>query len=858
MRSNIAWAGGAFLAALALGTCLYPDRFIFFRFSWINYADSMLSHAGAFWVTNSLYLGGVQLWDWNDQMPMTFFHFNTSLYKLSNVLTAIFYYIFSPLSSHPAQFFYQLHSWMFLAAALIVRIVGCYLLATLFCDTKWLVFGVTIYGALILQPQFMTGLSTNIIYSLYPMLMYFVLRFVQSWELDYFLLFVMTWVYCFATDLFCGLGYLYQGTHLFILSSLGWAVWRHRKTGFHAWRQYWNRENRHKILWVVGLSLLMLAPTLGLIKGNYSDYEFGLEHSRMKNPMSISAYFQRPIALAPASEFLWRMVDYTDNKWTLDWLFIGMMGIFLSIFALVVGKDSRRFIFLGTAVLFFLVNNPREGISPGAMAHWLNALTNPLKFLPRSYHMSCALLLPFVILPLVAYGAQLLWDCLAQKGALSSFSHRLISFILLVFVLSTFTPLPNPAKGYLLVSAAGFSLVVFLLKSNSVFTLRIAGIILVFLLLLDISRMRLYVNNEVNTNLVETHMIGQRPELGEMMLDYQNPRISPWRDYYSIMDWGKTVPYLFEAPFNMPGIYYAATNMLRYYQPISNYLPRHKAFDFWNQDNGMYYYIKDDPRMIFEAKIAVLASGQNFVDILTHGLSRDVVMIEGKPESLGLLKEVPSLQPSKSLPIDMEASLLKDPKMVMSENNLKWIQYSLPSNFPANRSSTFLTPDEGLIRIQLVSPSGQARELTPSQGPPSSFFAFDINNVREGFLTIALPQDFKIDDKQIRVGYPKVPSQGLIQAIHRLADQWELSYKAQEPGWLVIHQPFDLKWEILLDGKKIDFYRANKSFVAFPITEGKHQILMRYWPHTWIRWAIIISTILSIVVLSIIMIKALK
>ena len=151
-----------------------------------------------------------------------------------------------------------------------------------------------------------------------------------------------------ATDLFCGLGYLYQGTHLLILPALAWAVWKNHKTirrwsprllGEHL-RRGWTRQNQRKLWWVLGLCAVMLAPTLGLIKGNYSDYEFGLENSRMKNPFSISAYFHRPIAFAPPQEFLWRMVDFTDNKWSLDWLFIGMMSVFLSIFAMVAGKDN--------------------------------------------------------------------------------------------------------------------------------------------------------------------------------------------------------------------------------------------------------------------------------------------------------------------------------------------------------------------------------------------------------------------------------------------------------------------------------------------------------------------------------------
>ena len=162
--------------------------------------------------------------------------------------------------------------------------------------------------------------------------------------------------------------------------------------------------------------------------------------------------------------------------------------------------------------------------------------------------------------------------------------QRVIIFILLAFVVLTFNALPHASRVYLLASSITAAVVVIALGYKPSRFLKQAIMFLIAgLFILDIALMAQYVNNEVKTNLVVPQPVAQRPELGGMMLDFQNPKISPWRDYFSTVYWGKENTYLFEAPANMPGIFFRAVNMLRYYQPISNYLPRHKSFDFWNQ-----------------------------------------------------------------------------------------------------------------------------------------------------------------------------------------------------------------------------------------------------------------------------------
>ncbi|MBI4309926.1 MAG: hypothetical protein HY591_06305, partial [Candidatus Omnitrophica bacterium] len=139
-RIKVFWQdiGITLVLCYALGAVLFPERFVHFNVTFVDYTDSLLSYAGAFYVTNALMHGGIQLWDRYDQMPMAFFHLNFAMYKISNVLTAFFYALCSSFTDKPAQFFHSLFSFMFIFCALCVRVVSVYLLLSLFVRRRWI------------------------------------------------------------------------------------------------------------------------------------------------------------------------------------------------------------------------------------------------------------------------------------------------------------------------------------------------------------------------------------------------------------------------------------------------------------------------------------------------------------------------------------------------------------------------------------------------------------------------------------------------------------------------------------------------------------------------------------------------
>ena len=61
-----------------------------------------------------------------------------------------------------------------------------------------------------------------------------------------------------------------------------------------------------------------------------------------------------------------------------------------------------------------------------------------------------------------------------------------------------------------------------------------------------------------------------------------------------------------------------------------------------------------------------------------------------------------------------------------------------------------------------------------------------------------------------------------------------------------------------MDSRQVHFYRANKSFIGFPISKGEHKILIQYWPHSPLRLLLLVSACLTTLGLPLIIILALR
>ncbi len=826
-----------FVGAIVLAAICYSDRWLFPNISYFN-TDFYIDFLGSFLLTNFIYQGNVQLWDNFDQMPHAYFCLTYGVYKLPNALTAITYALLSPFSDDPAKLFTHVFAAVHFLSLLLLRVIGYYLFLQRFCRNRWLLILITIYASITLSPlYFLSGLTFQ---SFYPLFLHLVLKVLEEFKIKDLLLLIVYFAVCLSYGMLQG-GYMYQGVHMFIMPALIWSWMTHqqrlRELGRH-WRQTLRNLPWGMIFLSLLCSTLIMAPDLYMVKYNLKDYSFGFADSRIDKIWSIPHYFNRPHAFCDPNEFLWKGLDFSNAyDWGARWLFVGFAAFAFAVVGAVLGRDPRRHIFTVAIFLIWCLNHAKDSFPFGMLAHWINALTNPFNFIPRTMHIASVAVLPYLLVPLMMMGVQALWEAIktGKDAHHKTFQWKII--IIMLVVLCVVAAVQRPVIiPYLLIagSVLGLVLMIAMLKKQGPVWNTTAIVLISGLFIGDTILMSLYIESNRNTRIEPVEIVG-KPELKNVGVNFQNPRILPYRAFYDVFNYHPENSYLLNIPMNVPGIYFRYNNMIRQFYWTNNYMPRHISYANWQEDPLMWHYIHAQRSQIFLAPYAVKATDVNFRKIIESGLSQDVVMIESGQDVL--LPNVPAVDVKHDAPpLTSWNFTLKDCER-RTGKDIEAFHCKLPPDFPKYIASTYLTADSATLILPGFSPV-QGQVILP--------YTFDVNNVRDGWIVLGLPPQ-TLDTAQLTLSYPRSLPPGITKIIKYTSDDLKFNLKTDKPGWIVFHYPYDVKWSLRVDGKETQLRRANKSFLAAPLSAGEHTIELTYWPNTPLRWIILASVLLAFI-----------
>jgi hypothetical protein len=169
-------------------------------------------------------------------------------------------------------------------------------------------------------------------------------------------------------------------------------------------------------------------------------------------------------------------------------------------------------------------------------------------------------------------------------------------------------------------------------------------------------------------------------------------------------------------------------------------------------------------------------------------------------------------------------------------------QWALPKDFPRYISTSLFTPDVYLWHLNIG-----PKQFVPAQGDLVAPMTFDVNNVRDGYVTVLLPDNEPIG-KDVIALHTWTPAD-LVDVWHNTDDQFGITYHASRDGWWVIHMPFDPKWQLYIDGKRTAISKINRYFIGAPLSAGEHKILLTYWPDSPLRPLIILSVLTALVIM---------
>jgi hypothetical protein len=861
--------------------CLFPDLLVFHRVGFYRFSDTMMPYEGVFALVNNFFHGGIQLWDTHDQMPLAFQPLTVGMYSWTNVVTGMAFIFFAPFFSSPAEAFHVIYSVVYFAAPFIIRVAGIYLLLRRFCPDRRVLFFFCVFGNTIMVPHFFMGFGATECYGYFFLLAHFILRFFEEFKLRSLLFFGLIFTIAVSAAPLTSLEYFYLGIHFVILSALSWAVVFNRQKFLKAFGRLRDlvRTKERRDLWKavikIGLAvlvcLLIMGPNIHMLLANWHDYEFKAEASRFVDPHSIKAYFERPSYHAPQQEYFWRWLNYLDNGWDHSWLFLGFLSLVFVAAGSLVSRDNRKYIFLLALIFIWAINSPRTSGWLGGLAHWTNALTNPVKFLPRSFHMTGAFMSSLIALPLAALGGQALWDLFNKVKVARRDRVRVGLFVLVLgtVILIIFGKMPFEEKQYMARAALCLAiLLISVVLRYWDYRIRL-GILIACLLaiLLNDGRAMYRYLKVVGDNLkVTAFRIGGLDQAGEASLDYLNPKVLPHRTFFSLSPTARAPAYIASDGIGMDGIFFQYTDLYKYLLPATNYTPRHISYagwpgssqplvvydrGNWPGDRELLDYLSRDHRIIYQADFAVPAGPGLMRDILNRGWDHRVVTIDavGAQTEAAMLKGLPASLPEKKEPA-LEWRTLRlplDKKYATGKGGLREFAIPLPEDFPAYLTTTIFTDDRSLIRAFLD--REDSLELTPAQGKLVRPLTFDVNNYRTQALSVMLEKDASVDGVEVVLQYQQNERSGIVDIWKNEPDNFGFDYMASDRGWLVLHYPYDKRWRMKVDGKPAMVQRVNKSFIGVPISAGRHKVLLQYWPGTLLRPFIFVSFLVLIITL---------
>jgi hypothetical protein len=269
-------------------------------------------------------------------------------------------------------------------------------------------------------------------------------------------------------------------------------------------------------------------------------------------------------------------------------------------------------------------------------------------------------------------------------------------------------------------------------------------------------------------------------------------------------------------------------------------------------------FVSQNNHLFFFSRYAVQKGPGVFENIVRRRLAQDVLMVEGSGPSIkaGIPSQVVRLPQGGDQWFSIPQDILDGAPGWVYKNGMAIWDFPLGGNIPNYFATNILTHDHW-ARFFIQSADQKYVELSPAQGQLLRPMTFDVQNIKEGKVFVALPANTSFAGLKGVLLLKSRDASGITSVWLHHSDDTGITFQAPADGWLGIQYPYDAKWRIDIDGKPARFYRADKSFIGLPITQGEHKILIRYWPGSWLRWGLPLSAVLTCVLFIILIVYAL-
>ena len=835
---------------------LYPEVFVRFDSRLVQGFDTVVSMQSAFWMTGQWYQGGVQLFDRFDALSSTYTHLTTGVYNIFNTMIAAGFWVLSLFSDEPGKLFHHWFLFAFQGIGVILRTCGAYALGYYLSKSRFAALITSVYVNLFCALVFihMGGLMINHLFSLLPLLLFCYAYYWDTRKSDAIVAIFLLTVLAISMAPLYALGYFYQTVHLYVLEMCWMWIFIDRCK-----RPLWVKGNitMVKFLWIMLLSVIVLLPVLFFAKDLGASFQvdgsgLGGTHGRFNrifNPIAMMHDTAR--YYVPPKEIFWHALDFTQNAWMLNGPFLGVGVMILGLMGLILGKHQFKHAFwIASLTMLFLNVNPIEHPLL-SWAHWIDGLTNPFCFLVRSFHFAMLAWLMSWGIP-VSLGLKACADLVQGKvGGLYGKRLKVVKGILIMALMASLLITVVPVKVYVIAMLLIAIFFLFLFDSPLITQKRIALGIVFFVLFLgiDLFVLKKYINTKSNDMnwaywdglSVKPRVFGPMYETTPKILDYQNPKILPFRFYYR-GDPNLIFPLLSEHGGIFGVFYHYVALPERIKREACIYVPRWSIFRNADKDAPMLEYLHRDERMMYMAYDGVVADQVNYNKVLDAGKDRSIVLVgegfEDKVKDPRMLTESPLDHPQFT---QMQYKFDLGDASKKKAANGELMQWRLPKDFPKYLATDVFTLDQQMLRLNI-----NGFDYVPAQGALVIPGTFDVNNIRDGYLTAYVPSDLS-NQTTIKATLTSFHPAEILDVWKNTQDQVGLTYNATHAGWWVMHMPYDPKWQLFVNGVKMPLARIDRYFIGTPLGAGEHQILLTYWPQSPLRVLIPLSIVCAFI-----------
>jgi hypothetical protein len=866
--------------SLALMAVIYPELVFHARIRFTAGHDIAVPFQAAFLHARYFVNGGIPLWDLYDQVDHAYFQLGTGFHTIPAILEGGIFALLHSLFAHPANAFYRVHAVGFFAICALFRTIGGFALLSLYPMAR----GSRILALLILNTllaaQTYTGLMVAFIYSLTPLVLFYLVLLYRRSTISAGFWFVAAFALSFAQVPLIAIGYFYAPIHFMILTMLVLKIWDYYRNSASMtepdWRRFRLSAKGITAALCVSAIIAMNVNYLLDLRANYFLAGSGIggtegRFSHILNPFYYLNF--KYIGVAAVSDFLPGSLNIDKHDWWYSWPYLGSSVIALSIIGLLYGSYREKWIFAATLILNFAMQTPRL-LDPGITLpiHFVNAFTNPFSFLLIHVHMS-ALMLPYFLLPLVAMGIDTVreWARAPSRLAQEKWRDRIAAAVFIILMVYSYGNLPA-ASGTLATSIFFGFLGVLLIARRPPAVMQFYGkfivtCVLLFSVIGDWKALELNLKIVPYTgDKVVPRIFSGLEDVGPTVVDHQNPMIQTLPRHVWAADLPSSpatdknfvVPYAlyFERQLFF-GSYFRTVFISRQLMPVDTYEERAKQYRTAVANAPFKQTLLRDDRFIYHATDGLDARQYSLAELAAVRGDINTVLLEAPDGS-----DVANL--GNGLPLySGDAAAPTPPPPLRYEFDLKEAKVSsrwqrelslvLPKDFPSWIATTVFTADSKEIRAYIGD-----MPLTPAQGVLSRPNTFDVNNVAAGRVVVATAPMLPNPTGKLRLEVDQDP---LIRDVWTLGgDTLGLDYNAPSDGWMVIRNPYQKGWRATVNGSSAPVLIANTFAMAVPVKTGKNKVLLEYKPGFFVfdRLLVYLGIIGNLILATILVVDALE